>query len=127
MNVRLNKAIRELNIGLQTAVEFLEKRPNLGEVKPEMSFKLSEAQYNALVEAFKKDKEVKDDAGKLFPKKPKEKRKTEKKVERKAEQPRTQVYTPLGKIDLDGIGKPAAKKHSPKAEKENTGKNRRGN
>lgn len=120
MNVRLNKAIRELNIGLQTAVEFLEKRPNLGEVKPEMSFKLSEAQYNALVEAFKKDKEVKDDAGKLFPKKPKEKRKTEKKVERKAEQPRTQVYTPLGKIDLDGIGKPAAKKHSPKAEKENT-------
>lgn len=120
MNVRLNKAIRELNIGLQTAVEFLEKRPNLGEVKPEMSFKLSEAQYNALVEAFKKDKEVKDDAGKLFPKKPKEKRKTEKKVERKAEQPRTQVYTPLGKIDLDGIGKPAAKKHSPKTEKENT-------
>lgn len=120
MNVRLNKAIRELNIGLQTAVEFLEKRPNLGEVKPEMSFKLSEAQYNALVEAFKKDKEVKDDAGKLFPKKPKEKRKTEKKVERKAEQPITQVYTPLGKIDLDGIGKPAAKKHSPKTEKENT-------
>lgn len=120
MNVRLNKAIRELNIGLQTAVEFLEKRPNLGEVKPEMSFKLSEAQYNALVEAFKKDKEVKDDAGKLFPKKTKEKRKTEKKVERKAEQPRTQVYTPLGKIDLDGIGKPAAKKHSPKTEKENT-------
>ena len=54
MSIRLNKALRELNIGLQTAVEFLEKKPNLGEVKPEMSFKLSDAQYSALVEAFKK-------------------------------------------------------------------------
>ena len=26
MSIRLNKALRELNIGLQTAVEFLEKR-----------------------------------------------------------------------------------------------------
>ena len=31
MSIRLNKALRELNIGLQTAVEFLEKKPNLGE------------------------------------------------------------------------------------------------
>ncbi|RRD01961.1 translation initiation factor IF-2 [Prevotella sp. OH937_COT-195] len=120
MNVRLNKAIRELNIGLQTAVEFLEKRPNLGEVKPEMSFKLSEAQYNALVEAFKKDKEVKVDANKLFPKKPKEKDK--RKVERRAEhgtgQTKTQKYTPLGKINLDEIGKPAAKKHTSVVTKE---------
>ena len=32
MSIRLNKALRELNIGLQTAVEFLEKRKDLGEV-----------------------------------------------------------------------------------------------
>ena len=62
MSVRLNKVIRELNIGLQTAVEFLEKRSNLGEVKAEPSFKLNDAQYDALIEAFKKDKEVKVDA-----------------------------------------------------------------
>ena len=30
MSIRLNKALRELNIGLQTAVEFLEKRKDLG-------------------------------------------------------------------------------------------------
>ena len=33
MSIRLNKALRELNIGLQTAVEFLEKRSELEEVK----------------------------------------------------------------------------------------------
>lgn len=30
MSIRLNKALRELNIGLQTAVEFLEKETNWG-------------------------------------------------------------------------------------------------
>ena len=115
MSVRLNKAIRELNIGLQTAVEFLEKKPNLGEVKPEMSFKLSDAQYSALVEAFKKDKEVKVDANKLFPKKSKEKekRKGEHRAEPKAEPAKHQKYTPLGKIDLDSIGRPAPKQEKP--------------
>lgn len=115
MSVRLNKAIRELNIGLQTAVEFLEKKPNLGEVKPEMSFKLSDAQYSALVEAFKKDKEVKVDANKLFPKKSKEKekRKSEHRAKPKAESAKHQKYTPLGKIDLDSIGKPAPKQEKP--------------
>jgi len=66
MAIRLNKAIRELNIGLQTAVEFLEKKKELGEVKPELAFKLNDAQYEALVEAFKQDKEVRTQADKLF-------------------------------------------------------------
>ena len=42
MSIRLNKALRELNIGLQTAVEFLEKRKDLGDVKAEPSFKLTD-------------------------------------------------------------------------------------
>ena len=74
MSIRLNKAIRELNIGLQTAVEFLEKKPELGEVKNELNFKLSEGQYKALVDAFNNDKEVKKDAAKLLQKKTKEKK-----------------------------------------------------
>jgi len=56
MSIRLNKAIRELNIGLQTAVEFLEKKQELGEVKSDLNFKLSDGQYNALVGAFKNGK-----------------------------------------------------------------------
>ena len=47
MSIRLNKAIRELNIGLGTAVEFLEKRPDLGEVKSDPSCKISDEQYKA--------------------------------------------------------------------------------
>ena len=72
MSIRLNKAIRELNIGLQTAVEFLEKKPNLGEVKGDPNFKLSDAQYEALATQFNKDKQVKAIADKKFPKKSKE-------------------------------------------------------
>ena len=74
MSIRLNKALSELNIGLQTAVEFLEKRSELGEVKQELSFKLNDQQYNALVEAFKQDKEVRSQAEKLLQKKPKDKK-----------------------------------------------------
>ena len=74
MSIRLNKALRELNIGLQTAVEFLEKRSELGEVKAEPSFKLTDAQYDALVGAFQQDKEVRNQAEKLLQKKPKEKK-----------------------------------------------------
>ena len=58
MSIRLGKAISELNIGLQTAVEFLEKKSELGEVKAEPTFKLNDAQYQALVKAFHKDKDV---------------------------------------------------------------------
>ena len=33
MGVRLNKVLSELNIGLQTAVDFLKNKKELGEVK----------------------------------------------------------------------------------------------
>ncbi|MBQ7421750.1 MAG: translation initiation factor IF-2 N-terminal domain-containing protein, partial [Prevotella sp.] len=113
MSIRLNKAIRELNIGLQTAVDFLEKKKELGEVKGDLNFKLSDDQYQALVEAFKSDKDVKIDAARLFQKKPKEKKPKEKPAETKVEslvgQNRPQ-FKPVGKIDLDQLGKkPAAK------------------
>ena len=104
MSIRLNKAIRELNIGLQTAVEFLEKRNDLGEVRADLSFKLSDEQYDALVNQFRKDKQEKDLAGKLFQKHPKEKKRpVEQKVDTVA--PSKQVFKPLGKIDLDNLGK----------------------
>ena len=114
MSIRLNKAISELNIGLQTAVEFLEKRSELGEVKQELSFKLNDQQYSALVEAFKQDKEVRSQAEKLLQKKPKEKKavKSQPKDTRDEHLASTgkQQYTPLGKIDLDSLGKKRADK-----------------
>ena len=114
MSIRLNKAIRELNIGLQTAVEFLEKRRDLGEVRGDLNFKLSDEQYQALVGQFQKDREVKGMADKLFPKHPKEKKAPPQssKKEEEAQTPQTsegvssrQQFTPLGKIDLDKLGK----------------------
>lgn len=113
MSIRLNKALRELNIGLQTAVEFLEKKSELGEVKAEPTFKLSDGQYHALIEAFKQDAAVRNEAEKLF-KKPKEKKrasqpkKEDHRAESLLESNRRQQYRPLGKIDLDHVGeKPA--------------------
>ena len=114
MAIRLNKAIRELNIGLQTAVEFLEKKKELGEVKPELAFKLNDAQYEALVEAFKQDKEVRTQADKLFQKKPKEKKPAEQpkatRAEGLLESSNQQQFKPLGKIDLDAVGKKPSEK-----------------
>jgi translation initiation factor IF-2 len=122
MGVRLNKVLSELNIGLQTAVDFLKKKTSLGEVKDEMTSntKISDEQYEALVNEFSTDKAVKSKAEQLFAKKPKEK-KVEKKVIASAEEllePRQQLKT-VGKIDLDAIGgksKPATKAVEAKAE-----------
>ena len=91
-------------------MEFLEKKPELGEVKNELNFKLSEGQYKALVDAFNNDKEVKKDAAKLLQKKTKEKKNS---AEHKGEavmKAERQQYKPVGKIDLDQLNKPAAKK-----------------
>ena len=109
MSIRLNKAIRELNIGLQTAVEFLEKKSHLGEVRADLSFKLSDGQYEALKEQFQRDKEVRTQADKLFQKHPKEKKKSTEpqKVEKATTETeaKAQQFKPLGKIDLSSIGK----------------------
>ena len=108
MGIRLNKVLTELNIGFQTAVDFLKNKKRLGEIKDDanLSTKISDDQYNALVRQFKGDKDIKNEAEKLA-KKGKEK-KTEKKSP-KAEDLVTKVqkYTPLGKIDLGSVGKPA--------------------
>lgn len=95
-------------------MEFLKKRNDLGEVKEELSFKLNDAQYKALVEAFKNDKEARNEAEKLLQKDKKDKKRAAERKERKADvsqrtaQP--QKYTVLGKIDLDSFNrKPAAK------------------
>ena len=114
MGVRLNKVLTELNIGLQTAVDYLKKKPSLGEIKDDanVNTKITDEQYEALVKEFKGDKDVKKQANMIFPKKEKKdkpKPKETVKVETKDES--RQTFTPLGKIDLDSLNgkKPAAK------------------
>ena len=121
MSIRLNKALRELNIGLQTAVEFLSKISDLGEVEAEPSFKLSDQQYKALTDAFSQDKKVRDQAEKLFTKKTKDKKRVPEQKEDREENAEVsngkQQFKPLGKIDLDSIGKPTAKSAAPENRK----------
>ena len=109
MGIRLNQAIRRLNIGLQTAVDFLnEKRSDLGKVEADTSFKLSDEQYKALEKAFQTDKSVKDKADEIFTRpKDKEKKISKEKrndVESAPEKPRVRIKQ-VGKIDLDGGNK----------------------
>ena len=124
MSIRLNKALRELNIGLQTAVEFLEKRSELGEVKAEPSFKLNDGQYQALVETFRQDAEVRNQAEKLFLKKPKDKKREQEIKDHHAESLlgslKQQQFKPLGKIDLENLGKKSAKKNTADTEVKKT-------
>ena len=118
MGVRLNKVLTELNIGLQTAVDYLKKK-NLGDITDAtVNTKISDEQYNALVKEFKGDKDVKTQAGMMFPKKDK-KAKPEHKSESAVAQTKEeakQTFTPLGKIDLSTVGKPnKAQEEKPKA------------
>ena len=124
MSIRLNKALRELNIGRQTAVGFLQKRAEgLGEVKDDLNFKLNDKQYAALVEAFKKDAAVKEKAEQLFkkPEKKKDRDNSKRRVDSGLELGGHQKYTPLGKIDLDSVGKrPVEIKSDASPEKKST-------
>jgi len=120
MGVRLNKVLSELNIGLQTAVDFLKKKSNLGEIKEDATpnTKISDSQYEALVGEFKSDKAIKKQAEMIFPKK-KEKEKEKKKEEEAPKTEPRQQFKPLGKIDLDSLNKRPAPAATP-APKETT-------
>ena len=124
MGVRLNKVLTELNIGLQTAVDFLKKKSRLGEIRDDATTntKITDEQYEALVREFSGDKAVKTQAEKLFTKikEKKEKKPVEKTAaptapaeEEPAATPARQQFKPLGKIDLDSLNKPKAKPAEP--------------
>ena len=93
-------------------MEFLEKRQELGEVKGDPNFKLSDDQFKALEKEFKPDQVVKNDAAKIFQKKQKDKVRTKKTSEHKTEKlakQETPKIKMLGKIDLEQLSKPTTK------------------
>ena len=107
MGIRLNKVLSELNIGLQTAIDFLKKK-SLGEIEDDakLTTKITDEQYAALVGEFKGDQAVKHEADKIFTKKAKEKK--QEKVEKKTVKAEDLLeqrpqFKPLGKINLDAL------------------------
>ena len=56
MTIRLNKVTRDLNVGISTVVEFLNKKGF--EIAEDPNGKISKEQYNMLVDEFSKDKSL---------------------------------------------------------------------
>ncbi len=119
MGIRLNKVLTELNIGLQTAVDFLKNKRSLGEIRDDVTpnTKISDQQYEALVGEFSSDKAVKTQAANLFPKKKEKKPEVVVKTKTEEKMAQRQQFTPLGKIDLSNVGKPAHAAATPAPEK----------
>jgi hypothetical protein len=103
MGVRLNKVLTELNISLQTAIDYLNGKPELGGIKENASVntKISDEQYEALLKEFKIDKEIFEEAHTIFrPKVHYGENLNRKDIDK------PQTFTPLGRIDLSKIGLP---------------------
>jgi len=78
MGIRINKALRILNVGLKDVVDFFNSTPELELTKePTMNTKLSDRQYNALQNNFIKQSTEAQKSRIMFPKKENRKRKPE--------------------------------------------------
>lgn len=64
MTIRLNKVTRDLNVGITTVVDFLQKKGYTIEASP--NAKITDEQYAALVKEFSKDKDLKMESEKIF-------------------------------------------------------------
>ena len=138
MTIRLNKVTRDLNVGITTVVEFLQKKGYTIEASP--NAKITEEQYAVLVKEFSTDKNLKIESEKFSQERQnkdrnkasisiegfeskKEKEEVVKTVIPEEARPKLEQ---VGKIDLDNLNKktapkvvePAAKviEQTPKAE-----------
>ena len=83
MSIRLSKAIKECNVGLQTAVDYLNSKG--GEVEANLNAKISDEQYQQLLKEFKPDSVLKNAANNMLQQQKEEKeRKEQAKAEAKA-------------------------------------------
>lgn len=118
MAIRLNKVTRDLNVGITTVVEFLQKKGYAIEASP--NAKITEEQYAELVKAFSKDKNLKKESEKFIQERQsKDRNKPTVSIENEQEdeeeidlRPSVKFKT-VGKIDLDSLNKRPA---TPKVE-----------
>lgn len=113
--IRINKVLRELNISLDRAVEQLGEHGFEIEARP--TSKISQAEYQLLVDAFQTDRNKKEASEEVSEVKRKEKEAIRQLIEEKQEtktqvvQARTELkgLRQVGKIDLDPKPKPKEK------------------
>lgn len=124
MAVRLNKVLREFNVGLQTVVDYLEKKGY--KIDADLNAKLSDDEYQIVKNEFGTDKDLKKEVEKIITQRLEEKVKEKKVVAAppqkeqviKAEVPqdaKPQVKK-LGQIDLEKLAPKKPKAEQPKVE-----------
>ena len=115
MTIRLNKVTRDLNVGIATVVEFLQKKGFTIEANP--NTKITEEQYNILVKEFSKDKDLRIESEKIYQERQnKERNKASVSIDDlREEKNNSEVietvipddirpkFKPVGKIDLDNL------------------------
>ena len=112
--IRINKVLRELNISLDRAVEQLGEHGFEIEARP--TSKISQAEYQLLVDAFQTDRNKKEASEEVSEEKRKEKEAIRQRIEEEQEaktqvvQARTELkgLRQVGKIDLDSTPKSEA-------------------
>lgn len=124
MPIKISKAVKDLNIGMQTARDFLKK--NEIEVDDNINARISDEAYNLLIQKFKPAMQQKKAAEQIIHDRKEEKAaQAAEKKRREAEESKTvevaiQKPKVLGKIELDAKGNPVAPKpaapEAPKAE-----------
>ena len=118
MTIRLNKVARDLNVGIATAVDFLQKKGYSVEANP--NTKITEEQYAELVKEFNKDKDLKLKSEKIIQERQNKERNKASvsiddiagdvvKAETVATEEVRQKFKPIGKIDLDSLNRKKSK------------------
>lgn len=118
MTIRLNKVARDLNVGIATAVDFLQKKGYSVEANP--NTKITEEQYAELVKEFNKDKDLKLKSEKIIQERQNKERNKASvsiddivgdvvKAETVAAEEVRQKFKPIGKIDLDSLNRKKSK------------------
>ena len=121
MTIRLNKVTRDLNVGITTVVEFLQKKGYTIEASP--NAKITEEQYAVLVKEFSTDKNLKIESEKFIQERQnKDRNKASISIDgfekpKKEEVLKTVIpedvrpkFKQVGKIDLDSLNKRPAPK-----------------
>ena len=124
--IRLNKVARDLNVGIQTLIDFLQKNGYADESFTPNT-QIDEKQLSLLQREFNVDKNVKEGADKMLQGRQNKEKPAQRKAEKEVEIVRTEEvkrpqFKAVGKIDLDALNKKPApkpvevKKEAPKAE-----------
>ena len=112
MAIRLNKVTRDLNVGIATVVEFLQKKGHT--IEASLNAKITEEQYAELVKEFSKDKNLKKESEKFIQERQNKDRNKptvsiegteEPKKEEEIDLRPSAKFKPVGKIDLDSLNK----------------------